>query len=426
MNFAAQPRRIWLVCVGEPLPIDPGEERLLRVGVLAQHLVQRGHDITWWTSTFDHSHKRQRFSRNETVELGPTYRLKLLHGTGYRTNVSLRRMMDHWKVARQFRRLSLDQPRPDLVFAATPTVELAAAAAEFARQARVPVIVDVRDLWPDVIKDALPRFLRPLGEVALRGLERQSRAALAGATGITAVSPSYLRWGLRAAGRSQTERDRVIPLGYPEPAASEALEARSVLQAMGADPHKKILWFVGTFGHYYDLTTVIQAASLLRQQGHRDLQFVLSGAGHREAEWRDQARGLDNVVFTGWVKAQQIAALQQTAWAGLAAYATNAPQSLPNKVFEYMAGGLPVLSSLGEDARELLDRHDCGISYRAGDPTDLARAVEALLGDENHHDRMARNAKDAYRRHYSASGVYSTLADFLEQTAATGLLPIQR
>ncbi len=418
--------RIWLVCVGEPLPTDPGEERLLRVGVLARHLVERGHDVTWWTSTFDHSHKRQRFARNTTVAINPTYRLKLLHGSGYRTNVSLRRMVDHWKVARQFRSLAQAEAKPDLIFAATPTVELAAAASDFARRAGVPIIIDVRDLWPDVIRDALPRALRGIGGLALSGLERQSKNALAGATGITAVSPSYLKWALRSAGRAATERDRVIPLGYPEPAESEPFEARAVLEAMGADPDKKILWFVGTFGHYYDLTTVIQAANLLRERGHRDLQFVLSGAGHRDSEWRSQASGMENIVFTGWVKALQIAALQQTAWAGLAAYADNAPQSLPNKIFEYMAGGLPVLSSLGEDARELLERHDCGISYRAGDPTDLVRAVEALLGDERHHARMAQNAKDAYRQHYSASGVYSTLADFLEQTAGTGLPAVQR
>jgi glycosyltransferase involved in cell wall biosynthesis len=422
------PLRIWLICVGEPLPIDPGGERLLRVGVLAQTLLERGHDVTWWTSTFDHSHKRHRFPQDTTVAIGPNYRLTLLHGSGYRTNVSFRRMIDHWLVARRFRKSSVSQAAPDLIFVATPTVELAAAATQFGRLHGVPVIVDVRDLWPDVILDALPPALRGLGHIPLWPLQRQSRKALRSATGITAVSPSYLRWGLRGAGRAEGPHDRVIPLGYPEApgGAPTRDEASALLRALGVDPAKRLIWFIGTFGHYYDLATVIKAARVLRDQGRGDLQFVLSGAGHRDAEWRAQAAGLDNVTFTGWVTANQIAAFQYSAWAGLAAYAGNAPQSLPNKLFEYMAGGLPVLSSLGEDARNLLQQHDCGMSYQAGNAEDLVRVVQALRADDEHHARMAKNGREAFEGHYSATRVYATLADFLEQNARPGSIAAGR
>lgn len=422
MTQATRPLRIWLVCIGEPLPIDPGAERQLRMGVLARTLLERGHDITWWVSTFDHPYKRHRFDQDTTVEVEPRYRLKLLHGAGYKTNVSLSRLLDHWQIARRFRVHAAEAIQPDLIFTTIPTVELAAASSAIGRARGIPVILDVRDLWPDVLLDALPKPLRRVGRLPLFPLFRQIRKALRTATGITAVSPSYLKWGLDHAGRPAGPLDRVIPLGYPEPPGGRPSpsESEALLRAMGVDPARRLIWFIGMFGHYYDLTTVIDAAKILRDRGERDLQFVLSGSGHRDAEWREAAGGLDNVVFTGWVTANQISALQHSAWAGLAAYVPDAPQSLPNKLFEYMAGGLPVLSSLGEDARQLLERHDCGITYQPASPESLADAVHRLLADEGHHARMARNSREAFDQHYSAIRVYQELSELLESVAAGG------
>src|SRR5688572_12390199 len=49
--------KVWLVTAGEPLPLGKQEQRLLRAGLLARYLVAAGHEVTWWTSTFDHTSK---------------------------------------------------------------------------------------------------------------------------------------------------------------------------------------------------------------------------------------------------------------------------------------------------------------------------------------------------------------------------------
>ncbi|GAI08595.1 unnamed protein product, partial [marine sediment metagenome] len=51
--------RIWLITIGEPLPSDNNNDRLYRTGILAKLLIQRGHEVVWWTSTFDHVRKIQ-------------------------------------------------------------------------------------------------------------------------------------------------------------------------------------------------------------------------------------------------------------------------------------------------------------------------------------------------------------------------------
>ena len=140
---------------------------------------------------------------------------------------------------------------------------------------------------------------------------------------------------------------------------------------------------------------------------------MCAGAGDREARWRAEAEGLDNVVFTGWVTRPEVVWLLRASWVGLAAYAPGAPQDLPNKLIEYMCAGLPVLSSLPGEATAVLARDGCGITYRAGDPGDLATALEALLLDPSRHAAMAAAGRAACRARYSAAAVYGAMADHI-------------
>lgn len=415
--------RVWLLQIGEPLPEMAGDQRRLRTSLLADALVDRGSSVVWWASTFDHAAKRFVAETERTVTVRPGLQLELLRGLGYRHNLSPWRIADHLAIARRFRRRAPGATaRPDVIVSSYPAVELAAAGVAFGRRAGVRTLVDVRDLWPDSLLDQVPRPLRLLARAALQPMFGAARRALAGADAITAPSERYLAWALTRAGRPRTDRDRVFPLGYPELALDadhRAAAARSLIER-GVDPGRKIVLFVGMFGRTYDLSTVMAAARLLRARGAGDCQFVFAGAGDRDARWRAEAAGLDNVVFTGWLARPEIALLLEVAWVGLAAYAPAAPQDLPNKLFEYMCAGLPVLSSLPGEAADMLARDGCGLTYRAGDPGDLAVALEALLRDPGRHGGMAAAGRAACRARYSADVVYGAMADYVIGLARGG------
>src|ERR1700682_190359 len=152
----------WLTTVGEQLPIDPGDSRLMRTGTLARFLCQAGHRVVWWTSTFNHVHKYHRFDSDRSVPVDTNLTIKLLHGIGYKRHVSLRRLIDHGIVARKFSTIARREARPDLIVASMPTLELAAAACAFGTRVGTPVVLDIRDLWPDAFTELLPTLLRPL------------------------------------------------------------------------------------------------------------------------------------------------------------------------------------------------------------------------------------------------------------------------
>ena len=217
--------RVWLVTIGEPVPVQEGaRDRLHRTGYFAHFLADHGHEVTWWTSTFDHFRKKHLFGEDVTIELGPNLRVRLLKGCGYRNNLSLARMRDHRQIAKKFASEAIAAPRPDILVAALPTIELSLESVLFGKREGVPVVLDMRDMWPDIFADSVPAAARPLARLALGPLFSQARAACAGATAITGITEAFVEWGLAHGGRKRSGFDKAFPMGYTVvPPPSEAI-----------------------------------------------------------------------------------------------------------------------------------------------------------------------------------------------------------
>jgi len=406
-------KKIWLITVGEPLPGFSSGDRMWRTGYLAGLLASHGNDVTWWASSFDHFRREQLVAGSERVAAGPNLTLQFLKGRDYTRNVSVARLVNHWQIAREFRRLAAALPRPDAILSSFPTIELSREAVRFGRAHGVPVWLDIRDLWPDEMLNRLPGSLQPLGRMALAPMYASAREALSGATGLIAISNSFLAWGLDFARRARHANDHVLPMGYTGhlDVAATSDATRASLTALGVNPGKRIFWFAGTFVGNIDLGTVIEAARALRDRSH--IQFVLSGTGERDSEWREQARGLPNVVFTGWAGKDALSCLASMAWAGLGAYKTGASMSLPNKVFEYMSAGIPVLLSLGGETRDLVVDNEIGLTYEAGDAASLGAAVLRIADDSALRERLSANASRLFNESFSPRSIYGRYADVL-------------
>ena len=302
---------IWIMCVSEPLPIDPGKQRPMRAGMLAQTLRARGHEVTWWTSSFNHSAKCQRSHRSLQIVTAEGIRLWLLHGIAYARNIGVRRLVNHFQLACEFRRLARNERPPDLIFCCWPPVELGFAAVGFAERRSIPILLDVRDLWPDIFLHSIPAALHPLAKSALAPYFWATRSAFRRASGIVGISDGYLDWGLRKAGRRRNPNDGLFPLGYEQPDWTRAsvVEGKKSLRAIGVDESRTVCWFLGSFGDTYDLDPVILAARQLEARGPSGPLFVLSGEGEGRRRYERLASGLSNVIFTGWLDADGIASM---------------------------------------------------------------------------------------------------------------------
>ena len=414
--------RVWLITVGEPLPTDGSNERLFRTGILAGFLVRRGHEVLWWTSAYDHMRKSHRVAEDTFVSLAENYRMAMLHSCGYRRNISLARLADHRGLARKFSALAPREPAPDVILSSMPTIELSREAVRYARSRRIPVVLDIRDLWPDIFVDSVPVWARLPARLLLSPLFRDLREACGGATAVIGITDPMKEWGIRYAGRSKTGPDRSFPLGY-EDRSLHPEEREKALRfwngfGIGADPREFLVCFFGTIGRQFDLETVIEAARSL-EAGPRRFRFVLCGDGEMLPRYREMAGGATSVVFPGWVGAAEIWTLMRAARMGLAPYRNSEDfrSSLPNKAIEYLSAGLPLASSLTGELERLLAGNGCGVTYTEGDAESLAATLVELYDDGPRLAEMAARASALYRRKFTAERVYGDLCDYLENMA---------
>jgi glycosyltransferase involved in cell wall biosynthesis len=402
--------RIWLFKDGEALPVEAGSRRM-RMAMLADALRREGHDVHWFHSTFLHGPKRLFAEHDLQHAVAPGLTLHLIHAGGFRDNISLERYRFHRRYARRLREYCAVLARPDVIVCAFPLIEVASWVVPFARTAGIPVVVDVRDCWPDAIVDAFPRVMRPLARAALDGDFRRTRAVMTGATALTAMSNGVLRWALSHARRTAEPRDRVFPIGFPETLPDrEAPLTAGVQPWLPALQGKRLFTYVGTFGRTYDVESIVDAAATLSRRTPYDAHFVLAGSGPRLDQVRRKARGLPNVTVTGWLAQPDIAALLARSHAGLLPWAGLA-DAMPNKFFEYIAAGLPVLSSAAGELAALVEREHVGITFPAT-ANGLVDAVDRMSGDPER-DVMSARARQLFATRFREALVYREFAAYV-------------
>ena len=397
----------------------------MRVGMMAEQLVRRGHQVVWWSTTFDHSRKTYRFSK-DTVEVLPNgCEMRFLHSISYRSNVSLRRIWNHICVARKFAEQGRQLPAPDVIFCGLPTPELSLQSVRYGHEKSVPVVLDVRDLWPDDIILLAPTALRGLARLCLWPMTRTVRRACHGATAICATSPVFVKWGLACGNRRPSPLDRDFPLAYAAetPAPESVANAEAYWRQFNLLPGKDefIVCYFGMLGQNSELLPVLEAARQL-DRGPRKIRFILCGNGDRLEQYQNAAQGCANVLFPGWVGRAEIWTLMRMAKVGLVpiqsiySYMSN----LPNKTIEYMSAGLPLVSCLQGVLQQTLAEHNIGLTYQNGNADELLSILCRLYDSPQLVHTMSRNAMALFNQRFHAEKVYNEMSDYLEEVAKLG------
>jgi len=321
-----------------------------------------------------------------------------------------------------------EEERPDLVVAAYPIPELCLAAIEFGKRHQIPVVVDVRDLWPEVHLSLLPPWARPLGQVLSRPFWRQARKACGEATAIVAPTQGYLNWALGLADRKAMHEDAVFPMGYSDaiPTEDERKSAFAFWKEvfdLSVGGGKLVCCYFGALGYQSDFSTVLDAAGRLRERAP-EIRFVICGKGDREQELRQHGADCSNIIFPGWVDFPKIWTLMQIAGVGLVPFwnSPNYVSHIPNKPVEYMSGGLVLVSSLSGTLSKLLCEQRCGLTYPEGDSEKLAEYIFDLSENPQKTAAMGASARALFEDRFVADVVYSQMTDHLTAIVVEGEL----
>jgi len=203
-------------------------------------------------------------------------------------------------------------------------------------------------------------------------------------------------------------RVAVVPVGArPEPRATGAAAARAPSDAI-------TVFQYGKWSPLHGAETVLAAADLLRAE---PLRFVLAGEGQLSAALRGDIarRGLTNVEWLGALRMSELRAhtLAADVCLGVFGSSDKAARVVPNKVYDALACGRPVVTADTPGIREALRDGEDALLVPAGDGASLAAALRRLL-DADERARLGAAALATYRRAFTPAAVAAALLAGLE------------
>lgn len=390
------------------------------MGMLAEALLAAGHEVVWWSSTFDHAAGRLRFPRDTvcTVRLG--YQLRLLHTvSGYGRAVSGARVVNSLRQALRFRAGADSALQPDLIFCAMPTPELAWVSAGLAERYGVPLILDARDMWPDIFAELLSPGMRVASWPYVVMMRAMLRSAARRAAGCTSITEPFLKWMLGYTGRPRRAADAVFPLGYQEPVVGDVELAAAAAALPEEPPGVFNVIFLGRLNRtVLDAFEPVAAAARKLRDGPRPFRFYFAGTGDCASVLKERAADCPEILFLGHVGPPTMAALKRRGHAALLCIARRKDYqiSLSNKVFDYLSAGLPLVSHLTGLVGELVTTERCGFVY--DDAVGLAALLGRLAADDDLRRRWGLNARRVFEERYDVGRVYPAMAAHLARLAA--------
>lgn len=298
----------------------------------------------------------------------------------------------------------------DLVWGTSPPLFQLVSAWLVAALRRRPFLLEVRDLWPEFAID-----MGVLTNPTLIRIARWLEGFLyAKADTILVNSPAY--------------RDYLLNKGIPENKVflvangvdtaqfDPGARGNHLRQQWGVED-KFVVTYAGALGPANAIEGILKAAGLLRH--HPKFTFILVGAGKDEARLKQLSRdmGLNNVRFVGPLPKSEMPAALAASDVCLATL-QNIPMfktTYPNKVFDYMAAGRPVVLAIGGVIAKVVKNARSGIVVPPEDHRAIAQAVERLGNDSKLCDQMGHDGRAYVEAYFERDQQAQAFAEVLRR-----------
>ena len=405
---------VWIHILGEPIESDARNIRLHRAGTLAKFLVNRGHKVTLWTSNVDHVSKKLRCKKTTITKIHEDYTEVQLAGRLYKKNISFSRILHNIDVTKEFKKIVNNFKKPDVVITNYPIIELSEAVIDYSKNNKIPSIVDIRDFWPDIFYETLPKSLKFIGNYIFWPWQNKAKKIIKNVTAVTGISDAAISWARNKNNQDVKLIDKSFPLAYES--THDFKFNQKFLDKNNIDPYKhNIYCFFGNLSKRIELRTLTEAAKILNKT-NKQIKFIVCGNGEMKNFLINEAKNCSSLILPGWINKDEINTLLTVSKAGILPYPSSMDfkRSYPNKVGEYLSKNLPILSSVTGEMESLLKNWECGITYKNNSPKSLVHAIESLERDEDSRIKMSNNAKKCFHNKFDSEIVYNNYVSFVE------------
>lgn len=397
--------KILLVAHFTQTPNEKGNNRFNYIADLLGK--DRKNQVELITSSFSHKYKKQRVMSSEPIDK-LNYKLTTIYEPDYKKNVSLRRFYSHFKMGKNLNKyLNNLNYKPDIVYCAVPSLDVGKVCAKFAKKNNIRFIIDVQDLWPEAFK--LVFNIPIISNLIFLPMERKVNYIYSQANDIIAVSDLYADRASKVNKKFQHRLSIYLGtnLNYFD-------ESKEKYKAIFNDNLIRIV-YIGTLGHSYDIKCIIDAIKTLNARGIKNIKFIVMGNGPLQQEFENYAKEKNvNCEFTGRLPYEEMVGILCSCNIAVNPIKGNSACSIINKVGDYAAASLPVVSTQEcEEYRKLVDSYKIGFNCENESSQDVANKLERLIKDKELRNEMGKNNRKLAEEKFDRKITYQKIIDLV-------------
>jgi len=303
--------------------------------------------------------------------------------------------------------------RPSVLLCSSPPLFIGLGMLLIHRFSRVPMVFEVRDLWPEsAITTGVVKSQRMIR--LMYGIEKRCYAA---ATRINVLTEAF-RENILARNLVDPSKVWFIPNGVDVEQQRPELRNEALRGELGWNDRFVVL-YSGAHGVANRLGQLVEAAERLRDVP--DLLIATVGAGMELESLRQQVRdrGLTNIVLHGPRPREEMPAITASADACAAVLQKNDTfrTVYPNKVFDSMACGQPIILGIDGVARELVERAGAGLFAEPENPEALASAIRQIHSNRAESAEMGRRGRQYVLEHFNRQHLAASYLEHLQSIA---------
>ncbi len=383
------------------------EENNSRFVYLAKLLKEHSEaEVEIVTSDFNHATKKH----FDTVGKLSGIHITPLHESGYAKNVTLKRFKSHKELAQNLERYFEERNKPDIIYAAVPSLDVAEVCARYCKKNNVRFIVDIQDLWPEAFKMVVK--IPVISDVAFYPMKKQADRIYSAADEVVAVSETYANRAMLV--NKKCKHPQIVYLGTDKKTFDD-------YTACNVDKFEGItVGYIGSLAASYDIDSVIEAIAKLRKD--IPVRFLVMGDGGYKEKFEAHAKeaGID-AQFTGRLSYPQMVEKLSSCDIAVNPIKKGSAGSIINRVGDYAMAGLPVVNTQeSTEYRKLLLEYNAGINCECENVDELANAIKKLAIDTDFREKMAKNSRNLGSEKFDRGNSYYNLIEKLLKKNAGG------
>ncbi len=370
---------------------------------ICQELIKRGHQVTMLTTSSKIGSKKEKVNVDgiEVIYLRVPYSQKM--------NV-FDRLASFVNFMMKSTLLALKSRGMDLVISTSTPLTVGFPALVAKKLKNIPFVFEVRDLWPEV-----PIQMGGLkNKLAIKVALWFEKSIYKNALHIVALSPGMMEGVVKR--DIHPEKVSMIPNMSKIDVFWSRGKNLELSRKLGLkDDSFKVVYF-GAMGLANGMEYIIDAMQHFKTE--TDIEFVFMGGGATESTLKEKCAdyGLRNAHFLGGFGLEELSEIVNLCEVSLVTFA-NIPilsTNSPNKLFDSLSAGKPIIVNSPGWTKDLVEEHECGLFADPEDAKDLAQKIKFLKENPEIGVKMGRNGRNLAETEYDKSILCKKFVDVVD------------